>query len=70
MGNASTIQGIISEHEAVRSAAGLFDVSHMGEVDIKGADAFEFVQNLVTNDIAVLKDNQILYTFMCYKMEE
>ncbi|MGH4118484.1 glycine cleavage system aminomethyltransferase GcvT [Clostridium sp.] len=59
-------EGIISEHEAVRCDAGLFDVSHMGEVDIKGSDAFEFVQNLVTNDIAVLKDNQILYTFMCY----
>lgn len=58
--------GIISEHESVRCAAGLFDVSHMGEVAIKGADAFEFVQNLVTNDVAVLKDNQILYTFMCY----
>ena len=60
-------EGIISEHEAVRSAAGLFDVSHMGEVEVKGAEAFEFVQNLVTNDIAVLEDNQILYTFMCYE---
>lgn len=59
-------EGIISEHEAVRCDAGLFDVSHMGEVDIKGSEAFAFVQNLVTNDIAVLKDNQILYTFMCY----
>ena len=59
-------EGIISEHEAVRCDAGLFDVSHMGEVDIKGSEAFGFVQNLVTNDIAVLKDNQILYTFMCY----
>jgi aminomethyltransferase len=59
-------EGIISEHEAVRCDAGLFDVSHMGEVDIKGSEAFEFVQNLVTNDIAVLNDNQILYTFMCY----
>ncbi|MGH4138866.1 glycine cleavage system aminomethyltransferase GcvT [Clostridium sp.] len=59
-------EGIISEHEAVRCDAGLFDVSHMGEVDIKGPEAFEFVQNLVTNDIEVLKDNQILYTFMCY----
>jgi len=59
--------GIISEHEAVRSAAGLFDVSHMGEVDIKGVEAFEFVQKLVTNDVSVLKDNQILYTLMCYE---
>lgn len=59
-------EGIISEHEAVRSDAGLFDVSHMGEVDISGMEAFEFVQNLVTNDISILKDNQVLYTFMCY----
>jgi aminomethyltransferase len=59
-------EGIIIEHEAVRRDAGLFDVSHMGEVVVKGAGAFEFVQNLITNDIAILKDNQILYTFMCY----
>jgi aminomethyltransferase len=59
-------QGIFFEHEAVRCAAGLFDVSHMGEIEIKGVEAFEFVQNLVTNDVAVLKDNQILYTLMCY----
>jgi aminomethyltransferase len=59
-------EGIIVEHEAVRNAAGLFDVSHMGEVIVKGPGAFEFVQNLVTNDIAVLQENQILYTFMCY----
>lgn len=58
-------EGIISEHAAVRNAAGIFDVSHMGEVEVKGADAFKFLQNLVTNDIEVLKDNQILYTLMC-----
>ncbi|MEG0774972.1 glycine cleavage system aminomethyltransferase GcvT [Clostridium sp.] len=59
-------KGILEEHEAVRNHAGLFDVSHMGEVDATGEEAFEFVQNLVTNDISVLEDNQILYTFMCY----
>lgn len=59
-------EGIIFEHEAVRNNAGLFDVSHMGEVEVKGKGAFEFVQNLVTNDVAVLENNQILYTFMCY----
>ena len=59
-------EGIIFEHEACRNAAALFDVSHMGEVEVKGAQAFEFVQNLITNDITVLKDNQILYTLMCY----
>jgi aminomethyltransferase len=59
-------EGITLEHEAVRNNAGLFDVSHMGEVEVKGTGAFEFVQNLVTNDVQVLENNQILYTFMCY----
>jgi len=57
--------GIIIEHEAVRKAAGLFDVSHMGEVEVRGSEALQFVQNLVTGDVDVLKDNQILYTLMC-----
>ncbi|NMM65283.1 glycine cleavage system aminomethyltransferase GcvT [Clostridium sp. P21] len=60
-------QGIIVEHEAVRNAAGIFDVSHMGEVEIKGKDAFKFVQNLITNDASILEDNQALYTPMCYE---
>jgi aminomethyltransferase len=59
-------EGIIQEHEAVRNAAGLFDVSHMGEVDVKGKDAFAFVQNLVTNDLEPIQDNQVMYTLMCY----
>ncbi|MBM7562963.1 glycine cleavage system aminomethyltransferase GcvT [Fusibacter tunisiensis] len=60
-------EGIIEEHEAVRKAAGMFDVSHMGEVEVKGPGAFDFVQNLVTNDVATLEDNQILYAMMCYE---
>jgi len=60
-------KGIIPEHEAVRNAAGLFDVSHMGEVEVIGKDAFAFVQNLVTNDISVLEDNQVMYALMCYE---
>lgn len=60
-------QGIISEHNAVRNAAGLFDVSHMGEVVIRGTDAAPYLQNLVTNDVSVLKNDQILYTLMCYE---
>ena len=59
-------EGIIEEHEAVRNAAGMFDVSHMGEVNVVGPQAFEFVQNLVANDVAAIVDNQILYTHMCY----
>lgn len=60
-------EGIIPEHEAVRNAAGLFDVSHMGEVEVKGKDAEAFVQNLVTNDVSVLEDNQVIYAMMCYE---
>ncbi len=59
-------EGIIAEHEAVRNAAGLFDVSHMGEVEVKGNEATEFIQNLVTNDITVLNEFQVQYNFMCY----
>lgn len=60
-------EGIIEEHNAVRNSAGLFDVSHMGEVEVTGVQAFDFVQNLVTNDISVMEDNQVLYTMMCYE---
>lgn len=60
-------EGIIPEHEAVRNAAGIFDVSHMGEIEVRGKDAFKFVQNLVTNDVSVLEDNQIVYAMMCYE---
>lgn len=59
-------EGIIAEHEAVRNFAGLFDVSHMGEIEVKGNEAFDFVQNLVTNDVSTIEDNQVIYTFMCY----
>ena len=58
---------IKEEHHAVRNNAGLFDVSHMGEVRIKGKDATAFVQYLVANNVKSIKDNQILYTMMCYK---
>lgn len=59
-------EGLKPEHDAVRNAAGLFDVSHMGEIEIKGKEAEDFIQYLVTNDISVLEDNQVIYTFMCY----
>ncbi|NYB75779.1 glycine cleavage system aminomethyltransferase GcvT [Sedimentibacter hydroxybenzoicus DSM 7310] len=58
--------GILAEHEAVRTKAGLFDVSHMGEITVKGQDAEKYIQAVVTNDITVLTDNQIVYTTMCY----
>lgn len=58
--------GIRAEHDAVRNAAGLFDVSHMGEVTVVGDDAEKYIQHIVTNDITVLDDFQICYTTMCY----
>lgn len=60
-------EGIIDEHEAVRNAAGLFDVSHMGEVKVQGEEAFLFIQNLVTNDLNKITDNGVLYSLMCYE---
>lgn len=60
-------EGILEEHEAVRNAAGLFDVSHMGEVLILGPQAQDFVQYLVTNDVSSISDNQIIYGLMCYE---
>ncbi len=57
--------GVITEHMAVRNAAGLFDVSHMGEVLIKGKDALANVQRLVTNDCRNMYDGQVKYSPMC-----
>lgn len=57
--------GIVEEHRAVRSAAGLFDVSHMGEVEIEGPGALDTVQYLLTNDTSRLEIGQGLYTPMC-----
>lgn len=57
--------GVIAEHMAVRTKAGLFDVSHMGEITLKGKDALANVQMLVTNECANMTDGQIKYTTMC-----
>ncbi|MDD3365356.1 MAG: glycine cleavage system aminomethyltransferase GcvT [Syntrophomonas sp.] len=58
--------GIIKEHNMVREKAGLFDVSHMGEVFINGEKAEDYVQNLVCNDVKTMQDGQVLYSPMCY----
>lgn len=57
--------GVIKEHLAVRTKAGIFDVSHMGEIRIHGKDALTNVQNLGTNDFSKMKDGQIKYSLMC-----
>lgn len=59
--------GILEEHRAVRTKAGLFDVSHMGEIDVRGSEALSMVNMLVTNDVSRLVDGQILYSPMCYE---
>lgn len=59
-------KSILDEHKVVRRAAGLFDVSHMGEVDVRGPQAAQFLDYLVTNDIKKLFPGRVLYTVMCY----
>jgi len=54
--------GIMAEHMAVRTAAGLFDVSHMGEIDIWGPEASVLVQHVTSNDVYKLRDGQIQYS--------
>lgn len=57
--------GIITEHEAVRKQAGLFDVSHMGRLELSGMNAAALLQRLTTNDISEMKPGRIRYSFMC-----
>ncbi|MBN8208243.1 glycine cleavage system aminomethyltransferase GcvT [Bacillus sp. NTK071] len=58
---------IKEEHEAVRTRAGLFDVSHMGEVEVRGEEALAYLQKMMTNDVSKLKVNGAQYTAMCYE---
>jgi len=58
--------GIIQEHNAVRHAVGMFDVSHMGEVFIDGPDATKYVNHIFTNDITPCQGGKILYGMMLY----
>lgn len=57
-------RGVIEEHLAVRGKAGLFDVSHMGEIEVRGAGALEFCQRLTANDVARLQVFQAQYNFL------
>ena len=54
--------GLAEEHRAVRTRAGLFDVSHMGEIRVRGPKAFEVVQRLTCNDVAALNDGKVQYS--------
>lgn len=57
--------GIVDEHHAVRTAAGLFDVSHMGEIEISGPGALELTQRLLTNDLSTVQEGRAVYACMC-----
>ncbi|MBS4028127.1 MAG: glycine cleavage system aminomethyltransferase GcvT [Ignavibacteriales bacterium] len=58
--------GIIQEHNAVRNSVGVFDVSHMGEIEVRGRDAFAFVNYATTNDVSKLEKGKVQYSAMCY----
>jgi aminomethyltransferase len=60
-----SFEGIVSEHASVRTAVGLFDVSHMGEIWITGPSATAFTDRVVTNSVASLSPGQICYTVSC-----
>jgi aminomethyltransferase len=57
--------GITAEHRAVREAAGLFDVSHMGEFEVTGSQAMELIQHLTVNDAASIEVGQAQYSALC-----
>jgi aminomethyltransferase len=59
--------GIKKEHEAVRTKAGLFDVSHMGEIEVTGRDSLMYLQKMMTNDVSALTTGSAQYTAMCYE---
>jgi aminomethyltransferase len=60
-------RSILEEHKAVRGAAGLFDVSHMGEFDVEGPEAGAFLNSLVTNDVGKMYPGRVLYSPMCHQ---
>jgi aminomethyltransferase len=59
--------GIIEEHLAVRTKVGVFDVSHMGEFQVRGKDALEFLQKATVNDVSKLTEGRVQYSAMCYE---
>lgn len=58
--------GIIEEHRRVRESVGVFDVSHMGQIEIRGENALDFLQKITTNDAERLSDGRVQYSAMCY----
>jgi aminomethyltransferase len=66
-GHAMPVQfeGIVAEHRAVRTGVGVFDVSHMGEIRLRGPGAIAYANHLVTNEVAAVPDGKCVYTPMC-----
>lgn len=58
--------GIVDEHKRVRTSVGIFDISHMGEFTVRGADAEKFINYMTANDVSKLQVGQAQYTVMCY----
>lgn len=58
--------GIVQEHQTVRTKVGVFDVSHMGEFEVRGADAAVFLQKMTVNDVAKLEEGKAQYSAMLY----
>jgi len=59
--------GIIQEHLAVRTRVGVFDVSHMGEFEVRGNDALSFLQRMTINDVSKLTEGRAQYSALCYE---
>ena len=57
--------GIVAEHKAVRSGAGVFDISHMGRLDFAGPDALKLLETVFTNSVATMTDGQVRYGLVC-----
>ncbi|HEY5053386.1 MAG TPA: glycine cleavage system protein T, partial [Solirubrobacterales bacterium] len=60
-----TYEGILEEHSAVRTHAGMFDVSHMGEVEVEGPGALAFLQRMLSNDVAAIALGGAQYSCLC-----
>src|SRR5438132_1732489 len=58
-------KSIVDEHQAVRTATGLFDISHMGRLSFGGPDALALIQHVFTNNAATMKDGQVRYGLVC-----
>src|SRR5579863_3455141 len=59
--------GVLEEHHAVRQRVGLFDVSHMGEIEIRGPESLQLVNYVATNDVSGLKTGQAQYSALLYQ---